>query len=1411
MDVLDFSEGNAAPVANMPLVRIQLDPEVQVAAIGGRLHLQVRGRVLDAARVAEIVLIADGELVGRMSCDSPAVNRAAAAGIGFAFVLARWPTRAKTRIPLILEVRLEDGRSHREPFVLIHDELQRAASIEECPATAGMMGMPPDPPIRVYVEEARRDGAGHIRAAGWVVSRTRLVAIQVFGVGDRIGLAQLGGARADVGQVHRAYPGASRSGFTFASRAVGGGPVERIVIRALALEGISQDEVVSLAPAAGPDPIASPDSAAELGPPVHLNCEEATISPAGLLTVSGWVVCAGGVEAVAAWLGDVHLGEVELGLPRDDVGQRFPEILSARGSGFRLRVADAKIAGECLGIVARSVGGRTASVTQVVRRAADAPVQSAPEQAAAARFRLELDTPNLVGGAVPEPVGARLVITGWTVAQSGIASIDILIDGQPAGRAHHGVPRQDVAAAMPNWPESLWSGFLFSCPPRLLKAGSHEATLRIVARDGQVFGRGFAFTVRPDDAETRSTIRRRLSRAEFDLQTAVLERLRWRPAFRLLIPLRAPDEVEAASLTLDALHRQRYVPWEALLIAADRETATRAAVLSAATPRTRVIGPDRLDQALDGDALFALLGPGDLPGVDALIEIAVATGCEQEAEFFSCDESRISPATGEREPFRKPCFSPDLLLHTNYIGRFWCARGSLLARVGATAGMLLERGEYDLVLRCTEAARAVHHVPRLLCERGATEESALSERDALAAAMARRGIVAEIAAGRVARSYRLRRVEPVPGLVSVLIPTCAANGHIKTCIETLRARGNPGRIEIVCIENIGAADAHWRPWLRANTDRLISTGEAFNWSRFGNRCAAEARGEFLLFLNDDTEIIDPGWLDAMLAELARPGVGIVGPRLLYPDGRVQYAGMFLAEPGLARHAFRFAEPNDPGYFGLAVTTRNVIAVTGACMLVRRTLFKSLGGFDEAHDVINNDLDFCLRAHAAGHAIVYTPEASLIHHEMASRGGLAERFDAERFEGQWRGVFLRGDPFHSPNLARGTDDLVPEEEPAQIVCAGQPLFARDEIARIVVLKLDHIGDFLTAIPALHRLRALFPSARITMLASLGVRELALQTGAVDAFIGFEFFHARSALGQRELGSEDFAALAGRLAPERFDLAIDLRKHLDTREVLRCTGARLLAGFDHLGQFGWLDVSLDWEGDRALQAKRSHVSADLLNLVEALGTASRPDCRAPSMLGLASAPPSVIPPELQAFFDRPVVCLHPGVGNAMRQWPAGRFADLIDMLVVGHGARAMLIGGPDERALADAILAEVADPSAVRSVVGDVELADLPGLIGACTLFVGNNSGPQHIAASLGVPTVGIHSGVVDAAEWAPLGPLAVAVRRDMACSPCYLNRPEDCHRNLACLTGLQPAAVFAACARFLARPGALSEAHRRSVP
>ena len=140
---------------------------------------------------------------------------------------------------------------------------------------------------------------------------------------------------------------------------------------------------------------------------------------------------------------------------------------------------------------------------------------------------------------------------------------------------------------------------------------------------------------------------------------------------------------------------------------------------------------------------------------------------------------------------------------------------------------------------------------------------------------------------------------------------------IETCITTLRRVTAYRNYEIICIENIAPEDRKWRGWLRRNADQVIATTEPFNWARFSNLAAAQARGEYLLFLNDDIEFADPDWLEALLEEAQRPEVGVVGPRLLYPDRRVQHAGMFLAAIGQSRHAFRYAAEDDPGYFGLA--------------------------------------------------------------------------------------------------------------------------------------------------------------------------------------------------------------------------------------------------------------------------------------------------------------------------------------------------------------------------------------------------------------------------------------------------------------------------------------------------------------
>ena len=193
---------------------------------------------------------------------------------------------------------------------------------------------------------------------------------------------------------------------------------------------------------------------------------------------------------------------------------------------------------------------------------------------------------------------------------------------------------------------------------------------------------------------------------------------------------------------------------------------------------------------------------------------------------------------------------------------------------------------------------------------------------------------------------------------------------------------------------------------------------------------------------------------------------IVGPQLLYPDRKVQHAGMFLATPASRATHSAFAAAEEPGYFGLALTQRNVIAVTGACMLMRRSIFQALGGFEEAHEIINNDLDFCLRAHRAGKLIVFTPYASLMHHEAASRDRLKDVFDLSHFETRWKTLFAAGDPYFSPRLTRHSDDYRPDDEPARssaiLLCYIYFLFGKNHIIKSLAYHCGNIYILLFCI-------------------------------------------------------------------------------------------------------------------------------------------------------------------------------------------------------------------------------------------------------------------------------------------------------------------------------------------------------------
>jgi ADP-heptose:LPS heptosyltransferase len=209
---------------------------------------------------------------------------------------------------------------------------------------------------------------------------------------------------------------------------------------------------------------------------------------------------------------------------------------------------------------------------------------------------------------------------------------------------------------------------------------------------------------------------------------------------------------------------------------------------------------------------------------------------------------------------------------------------------------------------------------------------------------------------------------------------------------------------------------------------------------------------------------------------------------------------------------------------------------------------------------------------------------------------------------------------------------------------------------------------------------------------------------------------------------------------------------------------------------------------LQRKRSHVVDDLMGLVNAIGHASEAD-RVMMQPGPAAMPLADLPEQVRALFAKPVVAIHPGAGNVTKQWPEEHFSALIDLLIEKNDVNILLIGGPDEVQVADGLLHNVLHPHAVASMAGMTSLAVLPGLLKNCALYIGNDSGPKHIAAAVGVPTIGIHSGVVDPVEWGPIGLNAVALRRNMTCSPCYLAKAEDCPRSLACLRFFEPNLVY----------------------
>ncbi|GIW82924.1 MAG: hypothetical protein KatS3mg105_4731 [Gemmatales bacterium] len=439
-------------------------------------------------------------------------------------------------------------------------------------------------------------------------------------------------------------------------------------------------------------------------------------------------------------------------------------------------------------------------------------------------------------------------------------------------------------------------------------------------------------------------------------------------------------------LTIRSILRQTFPYWTLFIVG----SPARRLKWKDKERRVAYIASDRLNECLGScQADFvALIDGGDILAPSALHEVASFLS-QRPADLVYTDEDRLSFDGRHRQyPVFKPGWSPEMLLGQNYVGRLAAVRTSLLRSLG---GFRVDYGselDWDLYLRCYEAKCRITHLPRCLYHRSSANApiDAASGR-AVCAYLRRRGIEATASVqdnGMLRLHWPLRSMP----LVSIIIPTKDKPKLIKRCLEGIRRRTSYQNLEIILVDNASSDPEVLRYYEQLKLEgaaKIVLSGDPFNYSAACNAGARAAQGEMLLFLNNDTDVLVPDWIEELVRWAQLPDVGVVGTKLLYPNGRIQSAGMLIGLTATMGSAYAGLPDGYSDCFGGADSYRNYPAVTGACQMIPRQVFDTLGGYDESYGLTHSDVEFCFKAWEKGYRVVYTPYARLVHDESATRG------------------------------------------------------------------------------------------------------------------------------------------------------------------------------------------------------------------------------------------------------------------------------------------------------------------------------------------------------------------------------------------------------------------------------------------
>lgn len=681
-----------------------------------------------------------------------------------------------------------------------------------------------------------------------------------------------------------------------------------------------------------------------------------------------------------------------------------------------------------------------------------------------------------------------LTLSGWAIGAKEV-SISMQIDGKPVKDAMLKKNyRRDVMEVFEEAPDKFEAGFQISVPVK--KAKKIEVVLEsddkksvyktsvAAAASGKgsatainAFQKFFIYLKKEGFSATINRIRVKLfhkkdtftyerwlkdnqiTREELEEQRK--EAFSYTPMFSIVVPLFNTKEIYLRAL-IESIENQTYGNWELCLADGTGANSPLEKIVAEYQKKGCNIRYEILQenkgisentnaaiQMATGEYIV-LADHDDILTENALYECVKAVNSDKDIDVLYSDEDKIDMA-GKKyfDPNFKPDLNIDLLCSMNYICHLFVVKKTVIDKVGMLRSEFDGAQDHDFILRCVEAAWKVYHIPKVLyhwrCHIDSTAANPESKLYAFEAGRKsveehykRIGIPAKVEHSSFYGMFRTKYCWKEQPLISIIIPNKDHIEDLKKCMDSIEQKSNYRNFEFIVVENNSTEEEtfqYYKELEQRNNVQVVYYKGGFNFSKINNFGATYAKGEYLLLLNNDTEIINPECLEELLGYCMREDVGIVGAKLCYEDDTIQHAGVVIGFGGMAGHAFIESSRFDTGYMGRIMCAQDYSAVTAACMMTKKSVFEAVGGLTEELEVAFNDIDYCLKVRELGKLVVYNPYAELYHYESKSRGmedtpEKVERFNSEvaKFCERWEDILREGDPYYNPNLTLDKADF-----------------------------------------------------------------------------------------------------------------------------------------------------------------------------------------------------------------------------------------------------------------------------------------------------------------------------------------------------------------------------------------------------